>query len=423
MKKLLLILLFNGFVFSAVQAKLLSYSAMHIYLQQNMQNISQQNDNPLVRQIQPSSISGSSKALIVDEVALAHTTQLLATNKKGKIIGKNNISRQVNKLFKNIELVHQQADSRIDDIVKINVYMSSDDIMPKIQKQLKLKFLKSARPAVSFVRGDLAHADADIAMDVIATSDLHTGGKVNYFRSEALYDKSAAAHVSVLPAGGVTYISGQADAGDLTEATRGTLKQLEGTLKHLGISKDQVVQIKSFMKPLTDVSIVEKEYAHFFEGKTVPPVVYVDWLSQNPVIEIELIAASPEGAIKTSEQLSFITPPGMTSSPVYSKVSQINHGKKIYISALYGSTLNDPPTQTAEIFASLKELLTLAGSDFTQLAKATYYVSDDKASLSLNEIRPKFYDPKRPPAASKAMVKGIGVHGMSINIDMIGVVR
>lgn len=382
---------------------------------------SQQQENPLVREIQPSSVSGSSKAVIVDEVPLAHTSQLLPMNKKSKIPA--NISGQIKHLFKNLELVLEEAGSNTNNIVKMNVYISRDEIMPEIQKQLNRQFSKRTKPAISFVRGHLAHADADIAIDVIATSDHETGGKVKYFRSKDLYADHDAAHVSVLPAGGVTYISGQADKGDLREATRGTLKQLEATIKYLGIAKEQVVQIKSFVQPMSDISIVEKEFAEFFKGGTVPPLVFVDWLSQNPVIEIELIAASPVAAMKNPEQLSFLTPPGMITSPVYSKVSQINHGKKIYVSALYGSTLNDPKAQTAEIFASLKELLTLAGSDFKQLAKATYYVSDDKASVSLNEIRPKFYDPGRPPAASKALIRGLGIPGMNINIDMIGVVK
>ena len=41
----------------------------------------------------------------------------------------------------------------------------------------------------------------------------------------------------------------------------------------------------------------------------------------------------------------------------------------------------------------------------------------------LNELRPKFYDPKRPPAASKAFVPGVGLAGPSLMIDMIAVQR
>ena len=42
--------------------------------------------------------------------------------------------------------------------------------------------------------------------------------------------------------------------------------------------------------------------------------------------------------------------------------------------------------------------------------------------VALNEIRPKYYDPKRPPAASKAMVKDVGSIKAGVSMDMIGVV-
>jgi len=39
----------------------------------------------------------------------------------------------------------------------------------------------------------------------------------------------------------------------------------------------------------------------------------------------------------------------------------------------------------------------------------------------LNELRPLYYDPKRPPAASKAQVSGIGWPNRSITMDLIAV--
>ena len=53
------------------------------------------------------------------------------------------------------------------------------------------------------------------------------------------------------------------------------------------------------------------------------------------------------------------------------------------------------------------------------LVKATYYVTDENASSELNKIRPEFFNPQRPPAASKAKVKGLGVEGRSVMVEMI----
>ena len=53
----------------------------------------------------------------------------------------------------------------------------------------------------------------------------------------------------------------------------------------------------------------------------------------------------------------------------------------------------------------------------------TYYVSSNAASSALNEIRPTLYDPKRPPAASKAAVRGIGLDLGELSVDLIAVPR
>ena len=55
--------------------------------------------------------------------------------------------------------------------------------------------------------------------------------------------------------------------------------------------------------------------------------------------------------------------------------------------------------------------------------KATYYVADDDSSNKLNDLRPKYYDPARPPAASKAKVAGSGMENTSVTLDIIAVSR
>jgi enamine deaminase RidA (YjgF/YER057c/UK114 family) len=112
----------------------------------------------------------------------------------------------------------------------------------------------------------------------------------------------------------------------------------------------------------------------------------------------------------------------MTASPIYSRVSRINDGRRIYASGLYGAG-EDGAAQVKDIFAQLDDVLKKSGSDFHHLAKATYYVSTDDASKKLNELRPSYYDPKRPPAASKASVVGVGVKDRGITIDMIAGTR
>jgi len=368
-----------------------------------------------------SNLSGASDAVIVDDVPLIHTIQFLPLDRSGKIVAPGDLNTQINQIFSNISSVLRKANSNQDQIVKLNVYIRTPDLMPRVQEQIDKRFRADKKPAISFVSGDLAHQDALVSMDVIAVCTKAASGTVTYLMPENLSSAQGIARAAVLPAGPVVYVSGQAVKGELAEATRGTLEQLQATLSSLGLEKKDIVQIKSFIRPMSDLKIVEQEFARFFKGGIVPPLVNVEWTSKDPVIEIELIASSVKAAIKTDEQLDFITPPGMTTSPVYCKVVRINFGKKIYISGLYGKEPGNADSELTSIFTSLGTILKNTGSDFKHLVKATYYVSNDAHSAKLNEIRPKYYDPLRPPAASKAMVKGVGIPGAGVSIDMIGV--
>lgn len=363
--------------------------------------------------IQPSAQTGSSAAVIVDDVALTHTARIFPLDKRDEIVGRGNIKAQIAQVFKNAQLILKETHSDFSNLVKLNVHVSSEKFIPEIERQLSLKFPGKTKPAVTYIIYKLWNG-ADIAIDFVAVSGAKEE-KVRYFNT-------ANTKAATLPAGGVTYISGQADKGDLEQATQGTLRQLDASLKHLGIDKHDVVQLKAYMNNTADIGVVEKQLAAYFTPQAIPPVVYVEWVSKEYEIEIELIAATPKSTEKKESAISFLDLPGMVHSPVYSKATQINYGKRIYFSGLYGVTPNNSDAQTAEIFSSLKNMLQATGCDFAHLAKATYFHTDAPASVALNTIRPKYYDPYKAPAATKAMLKAMP-EGKSICIDMIGVVK
>ncbi|WP_316812719.1 RidA family protein [Pedobacter heparinus] len=388
---------------------------------QNNRSSSVNPNKPLaIKYIGAAKATGGSLAVVVNELPLAHTSQFLPLNKNGVLVGKNDLDKQMNQVFENVSLALKAAGSNSEQLVKINICIAQPELLVKVKENLNTRFKTGKKPAISFVSGDLIHPDALVGMDVIAVAASAADKKVKYLKPENLAGPKQQAQVAVLPAGGVVYVSGQAAKGKMAEATRETLKQLGATLVHLGLDKSDIVQIKSFICPASDIRIVEQEMATFFAGHTIPPTVYVDWLSNDPVIEIELIAASPSPQ-KPAAQMDFITPPGMTASPVYSKVTRVNYGKKVYFSSMYGESSGDAKTEVAGIFTEMGQIAKQAGTDFSHLAKATYYVANDSTSNELNTIRPKYYKADRPPAASKAKVKGVGLTGKGICIDMIGV--
>jgi enamine deaminase RidA (YjgF/YER057c/UK114 family) len=109
----------------------------------------------------------------------------------------------------------------------------------------------------------------------------------------------------------------------------------------------------------------------------------------------------------------------MKSSPVFSRVARVHGNDRIYISGLFSQKKRNGEAEVRAVFDELKHILKKMDSDLKHLAKATYYVASDEASKELNRLRPEYYDPLRPPAASKAAVSDTGIAERKLTLDMI----
>lgn len=363
-------------------------------------------------------------AVSIDEGPLVHTAQILPWGRQGEIVGIGDASRQAAQVLDNLLLALNAEGELPDSVVKLNVYIAQPDVLPKVQEAIARRSDQFERVATSFVTGKLTEPDALVAMDAVGVAGFDTENHaVNRIRAPALtFMKGTSA--AILPGGGKYYISGQAKNGPLLEATRDTLASLENTLTFLGLGKSNVVQVKAFMQPISAATSVQAEIAKFFGPQLPPPTVFVEWTNAAATpVEIELIAADNKEAVLTGDSVDFLTPPGLSVSKVFSRVAHVNHGRMIYYSGLYGNASGAPAAQLSDIYIYLDYLLPRMGTDFDHLAKATYYITNQEGSAGLDNIRPKFYSPQRPPAASRAMVAGVGFSERSVMIDMIAVTR
>jgi enamine deaminase RidA (YjgF/YER057c/UK114 family) len=366
--------------------------------------------------------TGSAAAVIVGPAALGHTGQIFPLDDEGKVVSVGSTGGQIERVFSNLERVMASVDARRDDIVKLNVYAAEVVTADAVRKALAEKFPGKSKPAVCYVVGKLERSGARVALDAVFACDADNQNAVRRINANAGWGiPSAGGALAILPPGPRVYISGQAEESkEMADATRRTLESLKKTLVFLGLTLDDVVQVKSFLGPIEKVAEAEREIVKFFGGKNPPALAFVEWSSSLP-IEIEVVARGGNASTRTAESIEFLTPPGMSASPVYCRVARVNAPETIYISGLFGKSRDSGASETEEIFDSLGAILRKTGSDFRHLAKATYYVSTNEASAKLNEIRPKFYDPMRPPAASKAMVAGAGLEGRTITLDLIAV--
>lgn len=374
-----------------------------------------------ITRIEPDARHARSKAVVVADAPLVHTAQLLPLDHEGKLVS-GNARAQAARILENLQRVFGAAGTDLSAAVKLNVYLADDSAKAPVTGAIRQAF-RAQPPAVSFVVGNLPHPGARVAMDAIAPAPGVENKPRRVSRVPGIHAHEGFELAATLPAGPKMYVSGMADTNPLPLATRKTLEKLAAALAHVGLSAAEIIQLKTFLQPMADVDEVRKEIAAFFDGHA-PPTVYVEWLSAHPAppIEIELIAAGKPDSGNTTEAVSYINPPGMAGSKVYSRIARLNGGKLIYISDLHGTGANDGAGQIREIFASLGRILETTGGNFENLVKATYYVTDNDASHQLNVIRPDFYNPQRPPAASKAKVASVGTPGKTVAIDMIAAV-
>lgn len=388
-------------------------------------------------------------AVMVDDVALAHTAQLFATDDEGKLVGGEDLEKQLDQALANLNQAITRAGSSSEKIIKLNFYAATPEVAEVIYSLISTDATPGIKcgpleelfkdedsaadvesPAISLVVTPLPLPGALVALDAIAVMPPPPPGSkggnpasIVRHRWKEGDETNRAGLVSVLPRGDALYVSGQAEPGKtIHAAAKATFEGLLKTLEHYKLEPRNIVQFKVFLDPMDKSNEVVQALEELMPDVTLPPLVFVQWEAPGTV-EIEMIATASElPIVEGDEVVSYLTPPWMDSSPNYCRVVR-THGKQIvYFPGLFAAKAGDGAEQVKSIFEQLGELAKLSGTDYEHLVKATYYVSDDDASTALNKLRPTYYNPKRPPAASKAPVKNVGRPERSFTMDMIGVV-
>jgi len=372
-----------------------------------------------IRMISPDSATGTSAAVMVSGAHLAHTTQILPLGADGTVQDKGDAGRQAGRCMELVDAALREAGSELGRVVKLHICVASADKLADVQQVLSLRFSAGIKPAVTMVVSASPNPDALVAMDAVAATDSTpkptAAGLISSDRLKAL---GGGAVVGILPANTRSvYVSGQSAAGDLAEATRRTLDSLKRTLDFIVVKPNQVVQMKAFMAPATNVASVRTELSRFFGTNTVPPLVVVEWVAPQS-IEIELIATTGDLPASMRETVSFATPPGLPASPLFSRVAVLNSGAHIYVGGMQGAVQADPGAQIRTAFGALEAVLKETEGSMRHLLKATYYVTDEPTTAELSKVRMGVFDPRRPPAATKATVRSVGP-GRTLLMDMI----
>ena len=303
--------------------------------------------------------------------------------------------------------------------MKVNTYGDSSTTLDLFQAVLSDRLPRSVRPAICRVVSPLPIDKAAIAVDVVAVTK-DSVENLELISGDDSKSEVGCADAARMPSGGVVFLSGQPDKSPLAEATANSMTTLLDVMSQLQIAPSQIVQLKVFIDSASQTNVVLEQLKELFPDQTLPPVSFVEWIASAPV-EIEVVAHLPRESWKSSEPLHFFTPKGVNPSPTFSRVAILQTDHQIFLSGLFARNTTNGEQQVRDVYAQLHDILQETGSDLTHLAKATYYVSDQDASDKLNELRPEYYAPDRPPAASKATVHDVGQAERTFSMDMIAV--
>lgn len=374
---------------------------------------------PSIHYVPMEDSTGMAQAVTVEGHPLVYTRQLLPLDDAGQLPGDGSAQHQVEQVLDNLQGVLNDTGSGLDQLVRLNIYTDLTETADLVRQSLRRRLQAAVGPAITAVQTPLEDSRARVALDAIAVA-AEANDAVALKRCHQVAGDVEFADAAIMPPGGVVYLSGQPDKSSRVEATVKSLEVLLDLVDQLKCDRSQVVQLKVFVDSAAAAAEVRREVKRAFPNQLAPPVVFVEWIASAP-IEIEMIVQRRLARDSAAEPVQYYNPPSVKPSPTFSRVALVQTNRQIYISGLTSRDAGNGEQQTRDVFQQLQAILATTDSDLRHLVKATYYVSDDDASDMLNQLRPDYYDPHRPPAASKVMVHGVGQPNRSLMMDMIAV--
>ena len=287
-----------------------------------------------LRSIDADPATGVARAVVVERGALVHTALMFPEDRAGQLEAPGNAEAQGAAVLANVEHALREARTTLDSLVRLHVYVADGTVTPRIDHLLAERFGRAAtKPAVTFVETSMPRTGVMVAMDAVAATAWNpdAGASMRLVSPLLRRATTTASHAAIQPSGPFVVVSGRAAPGEFDAAIRGTLAQLRGDLERVGLDFDRVVQIKSFVRDISEGQRLEEIVAAAFPGVTAPPQVVIESRQGAEPAEIELVATVPRTADSRTgvEHLEPIL-------GRYSRVARVFSGQPVFISGLYG---------------------------------------------------------------------------------------
>jgi 2-iminobutanoate/2-iminopropanoate deaminase len=111
-------------------------------------------------------ISHYTDAVVAGE--LLFVSGLIAVDRQGALVGADDVAAQTRQVFENLRAVLDEAGCRVEDVVKVTVYLTDVDDRPKINP-VRQEVFGDARPASTLVEvSRLAVPGAKVEIEAVA---------------------------------------------------------------------------------------------------------------------------------------------------------------------------------------------------------------------------------------------------------------
>lgn len=181
---------------------------------------------------------------------------------------------------------------------------------------------------------------------------------------------------------------GQIVPGGLSNQTQQVLASLRAVLGSARCDLETVAKLNVYISPSNAISVVSQALAREFSHANKPAATFVVTLLPNPAARVAMDAVAVPHVQSKPSKVEWISPLGHQDREII-PAAMPPPGPLIYVSGMAD----------------------------------TNHLSDDFAGNKLNDIRAEFFNPLRPPAASKAKVRGVAVADKTITVDMIAVTK
>lgn len=196
---------------------------------------------------------------------------------------------------KNVVKILENSNSSIDNVIKVNLFLSHASFSPKVNEIYSKYFNNS--PARSCVVVGFPDPDLKVEIQVVATTN--DAPKPNKITWESIN----AHHIDLLAPGyktsnrvftsgsvGNDPVSGEFPTS-IEEQVHLACQNLEKVLKQGGSSLDSVFKVLVFIQHSDHIGVINKIYQQYFKSKPARSCIVVEFMDPRVLFELEAIAA------------------------------------------------------------------------------------------------------------------------------------